>query len=136
MQVTYRWSKSLPKDEVLKLYRSVGWSAAKKPTRLMRALENSHSVISAWKGKSLIGLGYAISDTSLVVYYPHLLVLPEYQRLGIGREMMTRLMQRYREFHQHMLVADAKAARFYRACGFERAGKTIPMWVFSGAEHG
>ena len=101
----------------------------------MRALENSHSVISAWKGTTLVGLGNAISDRSLVVYYPHMLVLPEYQRQGVGREMMKRLMSRYRGFHQHMLVADAKATRFYKACGFERAGKTIPMWVFSGAEH-
>ena len=83
-----------------------------------------------------MGLGNAISDRSLVVYYPHLLVSPDFQRRGIGREIMKRLMGRYRGFHQHMLVADAEAAQFYRACGFARAGKTISMWVFKGAEHG
>jgi GNAT superfamily N-acetyltransferase len=126
----------LPKAEVLKLYRSVQWSAAKKPTRLLQALQQSHSVVSAWVNGSLVGLGNAISDGSMVVYYPHLLVSPNFQRLGIGREIMERLMSRYRGFHQHMLVADAKAVSFYRGRGFVRAGRTTPMWIFKGTEHG
>ena len=135
MHVTYRRTKSLPRNEVLRLYRSVGWSAASKPTRLMNALEKSHTVITAWADGSLVGLGNAITDEGLVVYYPHLLVAPAYQRQGIGRKIMDRLMNRYRGFHQHMLVAEAKAARFYLRCGFVRAGRTISMWVFDGREH-
>ena len=136
VRVLYRSTRSLPKREVLKLYRSVQWSAAKKPIRLLRALTQSHSVVSAWVNGSLVGLGNAISDGSMVVYYPHLLVSPDFQRLGIGREIMKRLMRRYRGFHQHMLVAEATAVSFYGACGFVRAGKTISMWVFKGTEHG
>jgi GNAT superfamily N-acetyltransferase len=136
VRVIYRSTKSLPKSEVLKLYRSVEWSAAKKPTRLLRALQRSHSVVSAWVNGSLVGLGNAISDGSMVVYYPHLLVSPNLQRLGIGREIMERLMSRYRGFHQHMLVADGKAVSFYRGCGFVRAGRTTPMWIFKDTEHG
>jgi len=102
----------------------------------MRALKRSHSVVTAWVKSSLVGLGNAISDGSLVVYYPHLLVLPEFQGRGIGRQLMKRLMNRYRGFHQHILVAEAKAVSFYRKCGFKRAGKTDSMWVFRGREHG
>ena len=121
---------------MLRLYRSVQWSAARKPDRLMRALGRSHSVVTAWVKGSLVGLGNALSDGSLVVYYPHMLVLPEFQGLGIGRELMKRLMKRYRGFHQHILIAEAEAISFYRKCGFKRAGKTDPMWVFRGKEHG
>jgi hypothetical protein len=49
---------------------------------------------------------------------------------------MKRLMNRYRGFHQHILIAEAKAVFFYRKCGFKRAGKTTSMWVFEGREHG
>jgi GNAT superfamily N-acetyltransferase len=136
VRVRYRSTKSLPKAEVLNLYRSVQWSAAKKPVRLTRALKRSHSVVTAWVQGSLVGLGNAVLDGSLVVYYPHLLVLPEFQRRGIGRQLMKRLMNRYRGFHQHILVAEAKAVSFYRKCGFKRAGKTTSMWVFKGREHG
>jgi len=136
VRVRYRSTKSLPRAEVLRLYRSVQWSAARKPDRLMRALKRSHSVVTAWVKGSLVGLGNALSDGSLVVYYPHMLVLPEFQGRGIGRELMKRLMKRYRGFHQHILIAEAEAVSFYRKCGFKRAGKTDPMWVFRGREHG
>ena len=48
---------------------------------------------------------------------------------------MRRLMGRYEGFHQHMLVADGRALDFYRKCGFERAGKTEPMWIYAGHDH-
>jgi len=75
------------------------------------------------------------SDGYLVVYYPHLLVLPDYQGRGIGTELMSRLMARYEGFHQHMLVADGRSVDFYRKCGFERAVKTEPMWIYAGHDH-
>ena len=46
-----------------------------------------------------------------------------------------RLKKRYRRFHQHVVVADGRAIEFYRKCGFTRAGKTEPMWIYAGADH-
>ena len=69
------------------------------------------------------------SGVQLVENYPHLLVLPEYQGHGMGTCLMQMLMARYDGFHQHMLVADGRAIEFYRKCGFERAGKSEPMWI-------
>jgi len=133
--IRYSEARDLPLESVLALYRANDWSSARKPDLLHKALLASHSVVSAWDGAKLVGLGNAISDGHLVVYYPHLLVLPDYQGHGIGRELMRRLMARYEGFHQHMLVADGRALDFYRKCGFERAGKTEPMWIYSGDDH-
>jgi GNAT superfamily N-acetyltransferase len=119
----------------LALYRANDWSSVQKPELLHKALLASHSLISAWDGRELVGLGNAISDGFLVVYYPHLLVLPHYQGQGIGAELMRRLVARYEGFHQHMLVADGRAIEFYRKCGFERAGKTESMWIYAGHDH-
>jgi predicted N-acetyltransferase YhbS len=102
----------------------------------MAALAGSHSVISAWDGQRLIGLGNAISDGALVVYYPHLLVLPEYQRLGIGREIMRRLMSRYASFHQHAILADGDAIGFYAKFGFRRPTAVQAMWIYAEQDHG
>lgn len=82
-----------------------------------------------------MGLGNAISDGHLVVYFPHLLVHPDFHRQGIGKNMMEVLLGRYRGFHQLMLTADREAAGFYEALGFERAGKTMPMWIYAGNDH-
>jgi len=67
-------------EEIVGLYEVNGWSAAEKPSELYGALLNSHSLITAWDGNKLIGLGDAMSDGYFVVYYPHVLVHPEYQR--------------------------------------------------------
>jgi GNAT superfamily N-acetyltransferase len=131
----YTETRELPIDGVVDLYRANGWSSADKPEQLHQALVASHSLISAWDDARLVGLGNAISDGHLVVYYPHLIVHPEYQGRGVGREIMRRLMQRYNGFHQQMLVADGRALDFYRKCGFERAGQTESMWIYAGLDH-
>ncbi len=122
-------------SEVIELYRSNGWSSAEKPDQLIPALKNSHTLVTARISDKLVGIGNAISDGHLVVYYPHMLVHPDHQGAGIGRKMMQTMQSVYAGFHQQMLTADGDAVAFYKALGFERAGKTEPMWVYAGDEH-
>lgn len=127
--------KDLPREKVLALYRANGWSSADKPDALMHHLRQSHSVVSAWAGDELLGLGNVLSDGQLVAYYSHLLVHPDRQGDGIGTVIARRLMKRYADFHQQVLLADGKAIRFYERLGFEPAGETRSMWIFQGDEH-
>jgi GNAT superfamily N-acetyltransferase len=99
------------------------------------ALRNSHTLVTARVSGVLVGIANAISDGHLVVYYPHLLVHPEYQRRGIGKKMVEAMNAIYGDFHQQMLTADGDAIAFYQAVGFVRAGKTEPMWIYAGSEH-
>lgn len=133
--IDYFLNQDLPLYSIIKLYTANDWSAARKPELLHKSLVHSDTLISAWDESVLVGLGNAISDGYLVVYYPHLLVLPSYHGLGIGREIMRRLQQRYKGFHQHMLVAEATAVEFYERMGFVRAGRTVPMWIYAGDDH-
>ncbi|MDP2816814.1 MAG: GNAT family N-acetyltransferase [Polaromonas sp.] len=135
MKIEIQMDDLLSQPEVLALYSANHWSAADKPEQLMAALRNSHGLVTARSGRRLIGLGNAISDGHLVVYFPHMLVHPDYQRRGIGKQMMQALQTRYAGFHQQMLTADGAAVDFYRSLGFERAGATVPMWIYAGSEH-
>ncbi|MGF1522982.1 MAG: GNAT family N-acetyltransferase [Leptolyngbyaceae cyanobacterium] len=117
---------------ILTLYQANGWSAASQPQALQQALLNSHTLISAWADDRLVGIGNAISDGYLVVYYPHLLVHPEYHGRGIGKHLMARLKVRYEGFHMHILVAEGGTTAFYEKCGFTRAGNTKSMWIYTG----
>jgi GNAT superfamily N-acetyltransferase len=128
-------TRAIDKTAIISLYKALKWSAAEKPEQLYQALLNSHSLFSAWDGDTLVGIGNAISDGHLVVYYPHLLVHPEYQGKGIGQQLMEAMQKRYKDFHMQMLTADGKAIDFYQKNGFEQAGDTMPMWIYGGNEH-
>ncbi len=135
MPLSISLSDLVEEEEVVALYKANAWSSAEKPKQLLAALRNSHALVTARVGVRLVGLGNAIADGHLVVYFPHMLVDPEFHRQGVGRAMMNTLIEKYASFHQKMLTADGEAVEFYKSMGFERAGKTEPMWVYAGNEH-
>ena len=135
MEITISATKEINIEDILVLYKANEWSSANKPNELYNALLNSETLITAWDGKKLVGLGNAISDGFLTVYYPHLLVLPDYQGKGIGKLIMDKMQEKYKHFHMQMLTADGRSVDFYKKNGFERAGKTEPMWIYQGDEH-
>lgn len=134
-RATIRLDDTLDTDEVVALYSANAWSSAHKPVELMQALRHSHTLATARIGARLVGLANAISDGHLVVYFPHLLVHPELQRQGVGRQLMQAMLARYDSFHQLMLTADGEAQAFYERLGFTRAGRTVPMWIYAGQDH-
>jgi GNAT superfamily N-acetyltransferase len=133
-EVEYREGVELPRERVIHLYSQCRWSSAEKPDALLFALSNSEMVISAWHQNVLIGLGNAISDKALTVYYPHLLVLPPYQNMGIGREIMKRLQAPYISFHQQILLAINDAVPFYEKLGFRHSQGVKAMWIYDESD--
>lgn len=125
-------TKGIKKKDIITLYEANEWSSAHKPDALYNALMNSDTLVSAWDGNILAGLGNAITDGYLVVYYPHLLILPQYQGQGVGKKIMEVFREKYTGFHQQILVADGRATDFYKQCGFEPAGETQAMWIYQG----
>lgn len=128
-------NESFQEKDVLEIYKSNNWSSAEKPELLISALKNAHTLILAYLGTQMVGVAYAISDGHLVVYYPHMLVHPDYHGQGIGGMMMEKFQEIYGDFHMQMLTADGKAIKFYTKYGFQKAGDTVPMWKYDGNEH-
>jgi GNAT superfamily N-acetyltransferase len=135
MTITISDRRDIELDKIIDLYRANKWSAADKPTELYNGLTNSHALFSAWDNDKLVGIGNAISDGHLVVYYPHLLVHPDYQGKGIGQMIVGKMQEKYAHFHMQMLTADGKAIDFYNKAGFVKAGQTQSMWIYKGEEH-
>ena len=123
------------KEELHSLYEANNWSSSTKLDQLYLAMQNSHSLVVAYHGDKLVALANAISDGYLVVYFPHLLVHPDYQRKGIGSRIIEVLLEKYKDFHQKMLVADDNAIEFYKNKGFVLANNTSSMWIYEGGDH-
>jgi ribosomal protein S18 acetylase RimI-like enzyme len=134
-KIRLTYNKDFNPDDVIELYKMNKWSSAEKPDLLIKALKNSHSLIIAYCEDKLVGLGNAISDGFIVVYYPHLLIHPDFQRQGIGKMIMDIFQKKYENFHQQVLTADGNAVDFYKKCGFEKAGSCLPMWIYKGHDH-
>lgn len=135
MNIHISKTKDISQEAIIAIYEANHWSSAKKPDKLYQALLNSPTLVSAWEGDRLIGIANALTDGFLVVYYPHMLVHPDYQGKGIGKMMMEAFQEIYGDFHQQILVADGKAINFYEQCGFSKAGETQSMWIYRGDEH-
>ncbi|MCG7902670.1 GCN5 family acetyltransferase [Candidatus Thiodiazotropha endoloripes] len=135
MKLKIEINGDIGKEEVVAVYRANGWSSAEKPDKLLAALRHSDNLVTARIDGRLVGIGNAISDGHLVVYYPHMLVDPAYHGQGIGRKMMNSMMSIYQGFHQQMLTSDKNAVGFYQALGFSRAGNTESMWIYEGQDH-
>ncbi len=65
-------------DELVELYRTVGWTAyAADPARLLAAVRASHTVLTARSETgTLIGLLRTVSDGLTIVYIQDILITP------------------------------------------------------------
>lgn len=73
------------KSELERLFLSVDWSSGHFPDKLVKAMENYHTVISAWDDKKLVGMICVMDDGIMNAYVHYLLVDPEYHGKTIGR---------------------------------------------------
>ncbi len=107
--------------EILHLYQSVGWTNyTKNPAMLEKAFAGSLCALAAFEDERLVGIIRAVGDGASILFVQDLLVLPQYQRRGIGSGLMKALLERYGDVYQIQLTTDntEKTLAFYRAAGF------------------
>ena len=107
--------------EILPLYASVGWTAyTDQPETLRRGFENSLLTLAAYEENRLIGVLRAVGDGQTIVFVQDLLILPEYQRRGVGTALLRELLARYPQVRQIELTADDSPSllAFYRKACF------------------
>ncbi len=110
-------------DEILPLYAAVGWTNyTDLPEMLKSAFARSLLVLGVYDGDRLAGLLRAVGDGYSVVFIQDVLVLPEYQRQGLGTALFRALMERFPDVYQMELFTDStpKTAAFYRSLGFAK----------------
>ncbi len=71
---------------------AVGWFTYDDPDKLREALAASLHHVTAWKDGRMIGMTRVVGDGRITFYIQDVIVRPEFQGLGVGREMMDRAM--------------------------------------------
>jgi ribosomal protein S18 acetylase RimI-like enzyme len=89
------------------------------PDRIARTYAGSPIVLSAWDGPRLIGILRGWSDGAYDGYVCDLAVDPEYQKQGVGRELLHRCVSQSAEV-QWVLRASVIADDYYAHLGWTR----------------
>ena len=131
MSITYKDIHDFSEQDLKDLFLSVEWSSGHFPDKLVVAMKNFKTVISAWDGETLVGMICAMDDGIMNAYVHYLLVRPEYQGQSIGMELVERVKGIYKNYLRVVVVAYNEELVFYEHCGFKKADDASPMFITS-----
>ena len=120
--ITIKKQEIVKIEDVLHLYQAVGWTNyTHQPEMLEQALSHSLAIYVALDGDAVVGLIRLVGDGFSSVLVQDLIVLPIYQRQGIGSALMKEALEDYKDAYQVQLVTDQteRTLEFYRSMGFE-----------------
>ena len=120
--ITIKKQEIVKLEDVLHLYQAVGWTNyTNQPQMLEQALPHSLAVYLAFDGEKIVGLIRLVGDGFSSVFVQDLIVLPSYQRQGIGSSLMKEALEDYKDAYQVQLVTEQteRTLGFYRSMGFE-----------------
>jgi len=123
LNIYFSLNKDINLYELEKLCDAVGW--VRRPLRKVKvAIENSFLIISIYyynnNRKQLIGFARATSDKSFNATIWDVVIHPDFQGEGLGKELMNETIKqlRYYDISTITLFADPEVIKFYRDIGF------------------
>jgi len=134
--ITY--TEKIACEEYNELRLSVDWKPLSQG-QAERGLAHTAFVVAARDGERIVGMGRMLFDYGYTAYLGDIIVRPEYQGMGIGTEIVTRLKDRVMEAAEpgdkimFILVAAKGKEGFYEKFGFQVRpndffGSGMSMW--------
>ena len=135
-EIVVQLVRSWDNDEIADLYRTAGWWKEEyDPAALGSLIQGSFSFAVAVNKKTgkAIGMGRVISDGVSDGYIQDLVVLPDYRKSGIGRQMVSALVEQCIQSGVTWiaLIAEPGTQNFYQTLGFKLMEGHIPL-IFRG----
>lgn len=115
-QIDLREGGAIPEKQVRELFAALGWTAF--DGLLPDLLLNSTYVVSAWDGARLVGMARVVSDRVYIATLQQVGVHPDYQRQGLGSELVRRCMDRFGHTQFILNYDDRSQISFYARFGF------------------
>lgn len=129
MVITYKVNSKIEAHQLSDLFKASG---IKRPVedlnRIKKMIDNSNLIITAWDGEKLVGIARAVSDFSYCCYLSDLAVDKEYQKQGIGQELVNEVQKLIGEESNLILISAPEAMEYYPKIGFEKAGNAYIIY--------
>jgi ribosomal protein S18 acetylase RimI-like enzyme len=114
-------------EELYRLYLAAPLGH-ESPSDLKIAFSNSMYKCFVYDSGRLIAVGRALADGRDCSYICGVAVHPDYQGIGIGKEVVTKLVTLSNEHKKIILYAAAGKEPFYRKLGFKRMATAMAIF--------
>ncbi|MBL7795624.1 MAG: GNAT family N-acetyltransferase [Saprospiraceae bacterium] len=119
MNITYSLDKRPTAEQVIELYENAGLP---RPTndkeRIQQMFDHSNLIVTAWDNDLLVGVSRSITDWVWACYLSDLAVRREYQKAGIGRQLITLTKEKVGDQSMVLLLSVPTAMAYYPKVGF------------------
>jgi len=122
MSIIYKdTKKDLPSDQLRRLFIMAGWSDGSETSDMLVYFNapfiNSTLVVSAWENDRLIGAVRVLSDQIIRSIIYDLIVDPEFQNKGIGKELVKRCIGHFPN-SEWLVQTTQDISGYYEKMGF------------------
>ena len=93
--------------------------------RIQRMIDHADMIVTARMNGQLIGIARAITDYSYCCYLSDLAIDANYQRSGIGKELVRCIQEKIGEEMTLVLVSAPNAVDYYPRIGFEKCDEAF-----------
>lgn len=118
-RLQWRDGPAVDPDRLVELFRATGPDPDPDPERLRAELVGASQVVSAWDGEALVGFARVAGDGASNACVSAVLVRPDWQRRGVGRELMRRVLKG-RDDVRFVLRTTPAGEALYASPGFVR----------------
>jgi predicted N-acetyltransferase YhbS len=122
MKVVYKSDAIPDAGQIIELYNSSGIN---RPTtdkgRIAEMYAHSNLIITAWDNDKIVGVSRSLTDFCYCCYLSDLAVRKEYQKLGIGKELIRLTQKKIGPQTTLILFAAPSAMEYYPKAGFQKA---------------
>ena len=109
-------------EELAGLYEANGWvEYTKNPEQLWQAFTVSLFTVCCRDAQGLAGVARLVGDGLSVILVQDLILRPDLQGQGFGRELLKQVLEPYTAVRQKLVVCDSDPAllSFYQKAGFQ-----------------
>jgi len=129
--MTYEINKTISAVQFIDVLRRSGLSA-RRPIDdaecIADMVANADLTVSAWAGDLLVGIARSVTDRAYCCYLSDLAVDRQFQRKGVGRELIARTQAELGPHCKIILLSAPDAVEYYPHIGME---KHPQAWVLT-----
>lgn len=122
MNLRYEHARSITDAEFVDLLRRSTLAERRPvedPGAMAAMLAHANLLCTAWDGAKLVGVARSLTDFEYCCYLSDLAVDRDYQKKGIGRELLRQTQARLGRKAKIILLAAPQAAGYYPHIGLE-----------------